>query len=81
MSLTIDSQSSHEIGSVTFPVMREPILSARTVLSLNLLNSLFVRKACEPSSIANDFYHCLAIIMDQVCNIESEILAVGLERF
>jgi hypothetical protein len=49
-------------------------------LPLNLLNSLFVRKTCESSSIANDFYHCLAIIVNQVCNIQSEFLAVGLER-
>ena len=50
-------------------------------LPLNSRNSISVRKTCESYSIVNDFYHCSAVVVDQICNIESKFLGVGLKRF
>jgi hypothetical protein len=50
-------------------------------LPLNLRNSLFVRKAGKRSAITNDFDHCLAVMVDQVCNVQREFLAVSVECF
>jgi hypothetical protein len=51
----------------------------RCYLPLNVRNRLYIRKACKRFAIANDFNYSLAVLVDQVCNIKREFLAVCLK--
>jgi len=50
-------------------------------LLLNKLYNLFIWKTRKSSSIVYDFYHCAAVVVDQICNIEGKFLGVSLEWF